>query len=62
LYIIHLNKEYVRDGDIDAEAPFVKDDSTEQMYGKRAEIVREMQAAKEYLSCEAEAGMGCECH
>jgi hypothetical protein len=48
LFIIHLNKAYVRDGDIDVEALFIKDDSTEQVDAKRAEIVGQMQAAKEF--------------
>jgi hypothetical protein len=52
----------VRDGDIEVESLFVKDDSTEQVEEKRSEIVRQMQAAKEYLSSEAEPGTGCECH
>jgi hypothetical protein len=62
LFIIHHNKEYVRQGEIDVEALFTKDDSTEQVEAKRAEIVREMEAAKEYLSCDGEPGTGCECH
>ena len=62
LYIIHLNKKYVRDGEIDVEALFTKDDSTEQVKEKRAHIVREMEAAKGYLNCEGEPGTGCECH
>jgi hypothetical protein len=47
LFIIHLNKSYVRDGDI--EALFIKDDSTEKVNAKRAEIAAHMQAAKEFL-------------
>jgi hypothetical protein len=62
LFIIHLNKEYVRDGDIDVEALLVKDDSTEQVEAKRTEIGRVMQAAKEFLNCTDEPGTGCECH
>jgi hypothetical protein len=62
LFIIHLNKEYVRDGEINAESLFTKDDSSEQVDEKRAEIVREMEAAKEYLNCASEPGTGCECH
>jgi Domain of unknown function(DUF2779) len=62
LFIIHLNKEYVREGDIDVEALFIKDDSTEQVDTRRGEIVREMEAAKEYLNCASEPGTGCDCH
>src|SRR5262249_36254189 len=39
------------DDDIDVEALFIKEDSTEQVHEKRAEIVRDMEAA-EYLNCE----------
>jgi hypothetical protein len=44
LVIIHLNKKYVRDGDI-----FVK-----AQPATRAEIVEQMDAAKEYLRCASE--------
>jgi hypothetical protein len=62
LFIIHLNKEYVRDGDIDVESLFVKYASTEQVDAKRAEIVAQMQAAKEFLGRSGEPGGGCDCH
>ena len=35
-FIVHLNKEYVRDGALDVEAMVVKDDSTEQVAGSAA--------------------------
>jgi hypothetical protein len=62
LFIIHLNRNYVRNGEIDVESLFIKDDSTEQVDAKRAEIVEQMQAAKEYLSCASEPSTGCDCH
>jgi hypothetical protein len=52
----------VRQGALDVEAMFVKDDSSEQVAGKRSEIEGEMAAAREYLNCEAEPNGGCECH
>lgn len=61
-FIVHLNKEYVRQGALDIEAMFVKDDSSEQVAAKRAEIEADMTAAREYLNCEAEPNGGCECH
>jgi hypothetical protein len=61
LFIIHLNKAYVRDGDIDIEALFIKDESTETVNAKRAEIAAQTQAAKEFGRSD-EPGMGCECH
>ena len=48
-FIVHLDKEYVRQGALDVEAMFVKDDSTEQVAAKRAEIEADMAAAHEYL-------------
>jgi hypothetical protein len=62
LFIIHLNKNYVRNGEIDVESLFVKNDITERAGAKRPEIVREREAAKEYLNCASEPDTGCECH
>src|SRR5262245_30954470 len=61
-FIVHLNKEYVRQGALDVEALFVKDDSTEQVAKKRAEIEADMAAAREYLNRASEPNGGCECH
>lgn len=61
-FIVHLNKEYVRHGELDIEALFVKDDSTEQVNAVRPDIAREMGAAKEYLGRAEEPGIGCDCH
>jgi hypothetical protein len=61
-FIVHLDKEYVRQGALDVDATFVKDDSSEQVAGKRAEIEADMAAAREFLNCETEPGGGCECH
>jgi hypothetical protein len=62
LFIVHLNKEYVRSGALDIEMLFIKDDSTEQVDEARAEINEQMQAAKQYLNREDEPGVGCDCH
>jgi hypothetical protein len=61
-FIVHLNKAYVRSGALEIDAMLVKDESTEPVAAKRAEIEADMAAAKEYLSREAEPNGGCECH
>ena len=44
LYIVHLNRDYVRDGELDLEALFIKDDSTEQTAEIATEISEETSA------------------
>lgn len=61
-FIVHLNKEYVRQGAIDIAAMFVKNDSTEQVTAKREEITAEMAASREYLNRAVEPSGGCACH
>ncbi len=61
LFIVHLNKEYVRSGALDIDALFVKDDSTEQVNEVRADIKRAMLAAREFLNRIDEPGIGCDC-
>ena len=61
LFIVHLNKEYVRSGALDIDALFVKDDSTEQVNEVRADIKGAMQATREYLNRADEPGIGCDC-
>jgi hypothetical protein len=61
-FIVHLEKEYVRNGPLDVEALFVKDDSSEQVEAKRAQISELMDGAREYLNREGEPGSGCDCH
>ncbi len=61
LFIVHLNKQYVREGSLDIEELFVKDDSTEQVNEIRTELNKEMQAAREFLNRADEPGIGCDC-
>jgi len=61
-FIVHLDKKYERQGALDVDALFVKDDSSEQVTAKRAEIEADMAAAREFLNCEGEPNGGCECH
>ncbi|MBP9697939.1 MAG: DUF2779 domain-containing protein [Candidatus Moranbacteria bacterium] len=60
-YLIHLNKEYVRVGDLDINALFTIEDVTEAVDGRIPEIEPKMEAAKEYLNREVEPAGGCEC-
>jgi hypothetical protein len=60
--IVHLNKAYIRAGDLDVRALFTVADSTEQVDALSAELLDEMHAAREYLNREAEPGVGCDCH
>jgi len=61
-FIVHLDKEYVRNGALDVEAMFVRDDSSEQVAAKRAEIGELMEGARAYLNRADEPGGGCDCH
>lgn len=60
-YLIHLNKEYVRSGDLDIKSLFTIDDVTDAVDGRIPEIEPKMDAAKEYLNRETEPIGGCEC-
>jgi hypothetical protein len=61
-FVVHLNKEYQRQGALDIEALFKKDDSSEQVAEKRAAIEESMAAARQYLNRATEPGIGCDCH
>lgn len=60
-FIIHLNKEYVRVGDIDLKELFEIEDVTEKIEARLPEIEERMKAAKEYLNSDKEPVGGCEC-
>jgi len=60
-FIIHLNKEYVRLGDIDLKALFVTDDVTDKIKARLPEIEEKMKVAQEYLNSQKEPVEGCEC-
>ena len=61
-HIVHLNKAYVRAGDLDVQALFTVSDSTEQVDAIAVDLLQEMHAAREYLNKEEEPGIGCDCH
>lgn len=62
VFIVHLNKEYVRAGALDLPALFTVADSTDLVEKIMPDIVREMEAAREYLNQSSEPGIGCDCH
>lgn len=60
-FIIHLNKEYVRIGDINLKELFEIEDVTEKIEARLPEIEEKMKVAKEYLNSDKEPLGGCEC-
>ena len=60
-FIVHLNSEYVRNGELDIEALFVQNDSTAKVNARRVPVVAEMEEAKKYLNQETEPKDGCNC-
>ncbi|MFZ2522834.1 MAG: DUF2779 domain-containing protein [Minisyncoccia bacterium] len=60
-FVVHLNKEYVRNGDLDIQDLFIKEDITEKVLEKLPEIENKMKVAHEYLSQEKEPSGSCEC-
>lgn len=61
-FIIHLNKEYVRRGDLDVGTLFTVADSTELVDAVSDAIEAEMQMAADYLAEKQEPANGCNCH
>jgi len=60
--IVHLNKRYVRAGDLDVQALFTIADSTDQVGEASGRVVEEMSAARDYLNQASEPNIGCDCH
>lgn len=60
-FLIHLNKEYVRIGDIDLKSLFEIEDVTEKIEARLLGIEEKMKVAKEYLNSDKEPVGGCEC-
>ncbi|HRY62154.1 MAG TPA: DUF2779 domain-containing protein, partial [Candidatus Paceibacterota bacterium] len=59
--LIHLNKEYVRSGDIDLAGVFKIDNITDEINELQDQVEGEMAAAKEYLAKETEPNGYCCC-
>lgn len=60
-HLIHLNKEYVRNGELNLNDLFTIEDITDAVEGRIPEILPKIEAAKEYLNQETEPGGGCHC-
>lgn len=60
-FVIHLNKEYVRNGLLDIDALFIKEDVTDKVLERLAELEKQMELAKSYLNQETEPVGNCEC-
>ena len=59
--LIHLNPEYIRDGELDINKLFEIEDMTETVREMAEEVSAEMQLAKDYLESESEPNGPCDC-
>lgn len=60
-YIIHINKEYRRDGAIDPEQLFVIEDVTKQVQECKDTVIKEIEEALSCLATEDISLEGCDC-
>ena len=60
-FVIHLNKNYVRAGDIDLAALFEIEDVTVKIEARLPQIEKDMHAATAYVHAEQEPAGGCAC-
>ena len=60
-YLVHLNKEYVRVGDLNIEELFTIADVTQAVDGRIPEIEPKMDGIKEFMNREEEPLGGCDC-
>jgi len=60
-YLVHLNKEYVRMGDLNIQELFQIDDVTDAANERVAEIESKMDGIRDYLNREDEPRGGCDC-
>lgn len=60
-FVIHVNKEYIKIGDLDIKSLFVTEDVTEKVFEKMAEVENNMAVAKEYLMSDSEPIGSCVC-
>lgn len=61
IYLIHLNSEYIRNGELNIVELFNKDDLTEKINSLCAGVATEMEIAKKYLLSEKEPEGPCCC-
>lgn len=60
-FIIHLNKEYVRMGDLNLEELFIVEDMTEKVVARMPQIEEQMEASRYHLTGDEEPVKGCDC-
>ena len=60
-FLIHLNKEYVRAGELEIEKMFLVDDMTEKITARLPQLEEQMGAAREILTNDREPMAGCDC-
>jgi hypothetical protein len=60
-FVIHLNSEYVREGEINIQKLFLTEDATEHTSDLKEVVMQEMEAALKYLSSEEEPNGYCDC-
>jgi hypothetical protein len=60
-YLVHLNKEYIRAGDLDIEALFTIENVTAAVETRVPELEPKMEGARDYLNREVEPAGGCDC-
>lgn len=60
-FIIHLDKDYVRRGDLNVKEIFKIEDKTKEVLEKLPLIEEKMEMSKKYLMSEKEPEGGCEC-
>lgn len=61
IHIIHLNKEYVRNGELDIKKLFVTEDVTSKVYSRVADTKIKMQEAQKDLLENKEGDLQCNC-
>lgn len=61
VFIIHLNREYVREGEINVKELFINDDITEEVKNREKDTKVKMQKAAEGLFQQDESALICEC-
>ena len=60
-FVIHLNSEYIRQGDVNIHQLFTTTDVTEEVESVKEEVMLQMQDAKKYLLSENEPNGHCDC-
>ncbi|MDP1689944.1 MAG: DUF2779 domain-containing protein [bacterium] len=60
-FLIHLNKEYVRAGDLEIDKLFLTEDMTEKIIARLPQVEEQMEATRVHLTKNTEPIAGCDC-